>query len=374
MDFDEAIADIASKIISQGPSIETEEATKNAFIMPFISRVLGYDVFNPLEVVPEFTADHGTKRGEKVDYAIMKDGEVQILIECKRIGDPLHIKHASQLFRYFSVTNARIGVLTNGQVFNFYTDLDKPNMMDDRPFLVLDLADIDETILPELRKLTKGTFNLDSVISSAEELKYVGALRREIADEFREPAPELVKMLMGRVSDRRGTAENIRQFTELTSKAMKQFLKEQVNARLKSALGEAEPAPLVAGAPAPDAEAEVAATNADEATGPADVVTTEQELAGYQIIKAIACSDVKPQRITHRDSKTYFAIMLDDNNRKSIARLWFNGKSRKHLGLFDENKVETRYLLEDLDDIYRYAEQIRDTVRRHAGDQVPVEA
>lgn len=369
MDFDEAIADIASKIASQGQSIETEEATKNAFIMPFISRVLGYDVFNPLEVVPEFTADHGTKKGEKVDYAIMKDGEVQILIECKRIGDPLLIKHASQLFRYFSVTNARIGVLTNGQVFNFYTDLDKPNMMDDRPFLVLDLADIDESILPELRKLTKETFNVDSVISSAEELKYVGALRREIADEFREPAPELVKLLMGRVSDRRGTAENIRQFTELTSKAMKQFLKEQVNARLKSALGDAEPAPQPV-APADPADGSVAEAAEAELAPVSDIVTTEQELAGYQIIKAIACSEVKPQRITHRDSKSYFAIMLDDNNRRSIARLWFNGKTKKHLGLFDENKVETRYLIEDLDDIYRYADEIRATVRRHVGEQV----
>ncbi|MBK0331444.1 type I restriction enzyme HsdR N-terminal domain-containing protein [Brachybacterium sp. MASK1Z-5] len=365
MSFEEAIADLAAKIRTQSSSIQTEEATKNAFIMPFISRVLGYDVFNPLEVVPEFTADHGTKKGEKVDYAIMKEGEVQILIECKRIGDGLDIKHASQLFRYFSVTNARIGVLTNGQVFNFYTDLDAPNIMDERPFLVLDMLDIDETTLPELKKLTKETFNLDSVISSAEELKYVGALKRQVAEEFRDPSPEWVKLLMGRVSDRRGTVDNIRQFTELTEKATRQFLKEQVNARLKTALGDTEPAvPDVAdaaGAEAPGTSGEAPET---EAPVKGDVVTTEEELAGYQVVKAIACSEVKPQRVTQRDSKSYFAVLLDDNNRRTIARLWFNGKNTKHIGLFDENKVETRHRIEDVDDIYAHAETIRETVRR----------
>lgn len=363
MTFEEAIADIASKLQAQRDSIQTEEATKNAFIMPFISRVLGYDVFNPLEVVPEFTADHGTRRGEKVDYAIMKDAEVQILIECKHIGDELHIKHASQLFRYFSVTNARIGVLTNGQVYNFYTDLDAQNIMDERPFLVLDLLDIDESILPELQKLTKETFNLDSVISSAEELKYVGALKREIANEFREPTTEFVRLLMGRVSERRATADNLRQFTALTEKATKQYLKEQVNVRLKSALGEVEPVAAVAHAEPVDTAVDEA--SADDAPRSPDVSTTEEELAGYQIVKAIACSEVRPQRITHRDSKSYFAVLLDDNNRRTIARLWFNGKTKKHIGLFDENKVEHRYLLEDVDDIYQHAEKIRETVRRY---------
>lgn len=365
MSFEDGIIDLASKLKAQRDSIQTEEATKNAFIMPFISRVLGYDVFNPLEVVPEFTADHGTKRGEKVDYAIIKDGEVQMLIECKRIGDGLNVKHASQLFRYFSVTNARIGVLTNGQIFNFYTDLDSPNIMDERPFLVLDLEDIDESILPDLRKLTKDTFNLDSVISSAEELKYVGALKREIHAEFKEPSPEFVKLLMTRVSDRRGTAENLKQFTDLVGKATKQYLKEQVNDRLKTALGDSDvPSLNFSGV---DAPSEIVPEDAP--TEPLDdsgIVTTEEELAAYQIVKAIACSEVKPQRVTHRDSKSYFAILLDDNNRRTVARLHFNGKSQKYLGLQDEAKNETRYPIADLDEIYQYAEQIRETVRRLA--------
>lgn len=101
MEIADRLKSLANKIESQRKSIETEEATKNAFVMPFISMVLGYDVFNPSEVVPEFTADVGIKRGEKIDYAIVNGGDVQILIECKKIGSQLSVNQASQLFRYF---------------------------------------------------------------------------------------------------------------------------------------------------------------------------------------------------------------------------------------------------------------------------------
>src|SRR6476646_201369 len=166
MEFEERRAALATKVRNQHDAIQTEEATKNAFVMPFISTILGYDVFNPLEVVPEFTADVGIKKGEKIDYAIVKDGEIQILIECKKSIGPVRIEHASQLFRYFSVTNARIAILTNGEVYQFFTDLDAPNRMDEKPFLVLDLNDIDETLIPELQKLSKDVFDLDSIINA----------------------------------------------------------------------------------------------------------------------------------------------------------------------------------------------------------------
>ena len=181
MEFEEKLAGLAAKIRQQSAAIQTEEATKNAFIMPFIQSILGYDVFNPLEVVPEFTSDIGTKKGEKVDYAILKDGAIQILIESKKIGEPLNINHAGQLFRYFHVTSARISILTNGQVYKFFTDLDAPNKMDEKPFLELDLLNIDEHAIPELQKLTKSAFDVDSIISAAGELKYVGQIKRILA-------------------------------------------------------------------------------------------------------------------------------------------------------------------------------------------------
>lgn len=199
VDIAERLSSLATKIAQQRSSIETEEATKNAFVMPFISLVLGYDVFNANEVVPEFTADVGTKKGEKIDYAIVKNGEVQILIECKHIGTPLNIKHASQLFRYFAVANARIAVLTNGDEYQFFTDLDAPNKMDEKPFLVIQISDLDAALVPELRKLTKEAFDLDSIISAAEELKYVGELKRVLAAQFGSPDTDWVRFLTTRV-------------------------------------------------------------------------------------------------------------------------------------------------------------------------------
>ena len=198
MQFGERLAALAAKVQQQRDIIETEEATKNAFIMPFISTILGYDVFNPLEVVPEFTADIGIKKGEKIDYAVVLDGEVQILIECKRSTGGLKFEHASQLYRYFAATTARIAILTNGEVYQFYTDLDAPNKMDSKPFLILDLNDIDETLIPELRKLSRDAFDLESIVSSAEELRYVGEIKRAIAANFQEPTAGLGEVFLRR--------------------------------------------------------------------------------------------------------------------------------------------------------------------------------
>lgn len=358
MEFTDRLAALATKVRNQADAIGTEEATKNAFVMPFISTILGYDVFDPLEVVPEYTADVGTKKGEKVDYAIVRDGEVQILIESKASLGQLKIEHASQLFRYFAVTNARIAALTNGVVWQFYTDLDAPNRMDAKPFLVLDLLDIDETLIPEIQKLSKESFNLESIISTAEELKYVGALKREIAAQFREPSDEWVKFFTSRVYEGAFTQRVREQFSSLVRKASKQFLTESVNDRLKTALGASGlHAPVEAVTSEP-----VVTEDLDRDT---EIETTLEELEGYQIVKAIACGEVKPQRITQRDAKSYFAVLLDDNNRKPIARLHFNSK-QKYLGLLDEDKAETRHPIDSIDEIYLHAEAIRESVRRYA--------
>jgi hypothetical protein len=366
VEFDERVAALATKVRNQRDAIQTEEAAKNAFVMPFISMILGYDVFDPLEVIPEFTADVGIKKGEKVDYAIMRAGEVQILIECKQPRDSLRIEHASQLYRYFSVTNARIAVLTNGHVYHFYTDLDAPNKMDDKPFLVLDLEDIDDTLLPELRKLTKEVFDLDSIISAAEELKYLGQIKRSMAAQFKEPEDEWVRFFATRVYEGSFTQKRREQFRSLVAKAASQFVRDQVNERLKSALYASLPK-QVTEAPSEVIESEEVALS--DVARDTEVETTLEELTGYQIVKAIACSEVKPQRIVGRDAKSYFAIILDDNNRKPIARLHFNAKARKYIGTFDADKTETRHLIDSIDDIYLHADAIRNAVRTFMGER-----
>lgn len=356
MDFFEKLMSLAAKVRLQGPAIQTEEATKNAFVMPFINTVLGYDVFDPQEVMPEFVCDVGTKKGEKIDYAIMKDGEVQILIECKKIGESLSINHASQLFRYFHVTSARISILTNGQVYRFFTDLDAPNKMDEKPFLELDLLDIDEYSVPELIKLTKSAFDVDSIINAAGELKYVSQLKKLIGTQVSKPEDDFVKFFASRVYEGVITQKVREQFFELTRKALAQFLNDQVNDRLKSAMSGAIQ-PTIASLTVTNS----ANTDQERDESEDKILTTLEELEGYHIVRAVVRSVVDAKRIVQRDTQSYFGILLDDNNRKPICRLHFN-RSQKYLGIFDEGKNETRHAISSIDEIYEYADQLKKTV------------
>lgn len=363
MEYLESLNALALKIRQQASSIATEEATKNAFVMPFIKNVLGYDVFDPTEVVPEFICDVGTKKGEKIDYAILKDGQIQMLIECKKIGEPLNVNHASQLFRYFHVTTARISILTNGRVYKFFTDLDAPNKMDEKPFLELDLLDIDEHAAPELAKLTKSTFDVESIISAAGELKYIGQIKREIAAQFAAPGDEFLRFFTSRVYDGVITAKVREQFQPLLQKAIVQFTGDLVNDRLKSAITGVGATMPLAFHPAPPEP-----SPASEPLEPDDelrVVTTEEELEGFFVVKSIVRTVVESHRIGHRDTQSYFGILLDDNNRKPICRLHFN-RAQKYIGILDGDKKETRYPVSSLDEIYSLSEALIEATKRVA--------
>ena len=353
MEFTERLNALSNKIKQQLDAINTEEATKTAFVMPFIHNVLGYDVFDPSEVTPEFVCDVGTKKGEKIDYAIMKNNDVQILIECKKIGEPLNINHASQLFRYFHVTNARISILTNGQNYKFFTDLDAPNKMDEKPFLEVDLLDIDENIIPELKKLTKSSFDLESIINAAGELKYVSQIKKILHSQLNNPEDDFVKFFASRVYDGILTQKVRESFFNLTKKAASQYINDQVNERLKSAITGITPAII-------DTPNESSQIEEDEYKDESDVVTTLEELEGYHIVKAITRAVLEAPRITHRDTKSYFGILVDDNNRKPLCRLHFN-RTQKYIGLFDIEKNETRHPITTVDDIYSFADILRAT-------------
>ncbi|GGP57067.1 type I restriction endonuclease [Shewanella saliphila] len=348
MDFIERIDVLSKRIPEIAASLQTEEATKNALIMPFLHTVLGYDVFNPNEVIPEFTADIVTKKGEKVDYALVKDGEVQILIECKKYGEKLSIKHAGQLFRYFSVTNSRLAILTNGTEYQFFTDLDAPNKMDEKPFLTLDLLNIDEHLVPELKKLTKSSFDVESIVSAAGELKYLNQIKKLLNEQFKEPEEEFIKFFAARAYDGVLTPKVKQQFTEITKKALRQFLSDSINDRLKSAIG---------GEQVSKKDEETLHTQDDDKP---KIITTNDEVEGFNIVKAILRQKVDATRIIARDTQSYFGVLLDDNNRKPLCRLHFNAK-QKYLGLFDVDKNETRHPIETIDQIFDFSEILLQT-------------
>jgi hypothetical protein len=320
---------------------------------------LGYNVFDPTEVMPEFIADVGMKKGERVDYAVCIDGKPIFLYECKWCQSCLSNVNAAQLRRYFHVTSARIGILTNGIQYHFFSDLDEANIMDEKPFMELDLENIDTSLLKEVKKLSKPDFEMESMLSTANDLKYIRQIRLLIQDQFTEPSPEFIKFFTAQVYPKRITPAILEQFTVITKKALRLHINSEINNRLTSVLSSEEHG--VDNIESHENE------DIDQNDKPG-IVTTEEELEGYFIVKAIVRKEVDPERIFYRDTKSYFGILLDDNNRKPICRLHFNTK-QKYIGIFDTEKKETRHPIDNLNDIYTFSDLLRKTIENYSGSE-----
>ncbi len=352
MDFKDQILQLASRVEKLLPQLKTEEATKNALILPFI-QVLGYDVFNPFEVNPEFIADIGIKKGEKVDYAIIKEGAPTILIECKHHLEKLD-PHNSQLFRYFHTTTAKFGLLTNGLHYRFYTDLDEKNKMDGVPFFEFNIAEIKEAEIAELKKFHKSYFDVESITNTASELKYLNELKSLLTREMITPSENFITFFTRQVYSGVLTARVKEQFGPIIKRSFTSLISDAINERLKSALNQEKQLEV---AEAGKLEEALAAESV-----PA-IVTTEEELEGFYIVKSLLRQHVDPKRITYRDAQSYFAILLDDNNRKTICRLYLGG-SKSYLAMLDETKKEQRYEIHSLDQLYNYAEALLGVLTR----------
>jgi hypothetical protein len=346
MDFKDELKQLGDRVVKLKDQIQTEEATKNAFIMPFI-RALGYDVFNPLEVVPEFVADLGIKKGEKIDYAIFKEGNPTILVECKHWAQNLDL-HDGQLLRYFHVSKAKFGILTNGIIYRFYSDLVEPNKMDEKPFLEFSVTEIKDNQIEELKKFHKSYFDIESIVNTASELKYTNELKQLIQNELSNPSADFVKHFARQVYPSVITAKVLEQFTNLTKKSVQQHISDLITERLKTAL-----------------KKEDENTQANQPVIPAEqlieekskVVTTDEELEGFMIVKTILRQKINSSRISHRDAQSYFAILLDDNNRKTICRLYLNS-GKKYFVTLDEQKKEIKNEIATLDDIFKFSENL----------------
>ena len=222
MGFYEDVLELSQRFSSIKDQIKTEEATKMSMVVPFF-QLLGYDVFNPQEFCPEFTADVGVKRGERVDYAIMQDDEPTILIECKWCGDSLD-KHGSQLFRYFSTTPAKFGILTNGITYRFYTDLDEVNKMDLTPFLEINMLEPKEYLIAELKKFCKNSFDKDNIFSIASELKYTNLIKDLLKSELDNPSEQFVRLIISSIYEGQKNQKVIEKFTPIVKKSFASFI------------------------------------------------------------------------------------------------------------------------------------------------------
>ena len=352
MDFKDQIKILGERVIKLKDQIATEEATKNAFIMPFLQS-LGYDVFNPVEVIPEYITDIGTKKGEKIDYAIFKDGNPIILIECKHCNQNLDL-HEGQLLRYFHVSKAKFGILTNGVIYKFYSDLVEANKMDEKPFLEFNITEIKDIQIEELKKFHKSYFDADSITNTASELKYSNELKQLISQELNNPTHDFVKHLAKQVYPSIITAKVLDLFTQLTKKAAQALLSDLITERLNNALKKEKE----------DEQQEIQEAAALTEKANSKIETTEEELEGFLIIKSILRQKIDVSRVAYRDAQTYFAILLDDNNRKTICRLYFNG-NKKYLMYFDDNKKEVKKEIQSLDDLFTHSNELLEVLNRY---------
>ena len=357
MDFKDEIKTLGERVVSLKDSVNTEEATKTAFILPFIQK-LGYDVFNPLEVTAELIADLGIKKGEKVDYAILVNGKPIMIIECKHLKEKLDV-HATQLHRYFHVTEVRFGVLTNGIIYRFYTDLEAPNKMDDNPFLEIDISNFNESQINELKKFHKSYFSVEEILASASDLKYTSQLKKIIATELNTPTDELIKFFTKQIYTGIVNAKVIEKFGSIVRKSFQQVISETVNARLNNAVISENENFQIAEIP----KLSPTETKNDEVS---KIITTEEEMECFYIVKGILRSKIEPNRIFYKDTQSYFGILLDNNVRKPVCRLHLNS-AKKYLSLFEgADKAERKIEISRIDDIFQYADIILECATNYA--------
>lgn len=355
MEIKENIENLSKRIADLKDKIDTEEATKTAFVMPFI-QLLGYDIFNPIEVIPEFIADISNKKGEKVDYCIQKENNPIMLIECKHWQDNLEL-HKTQLERYFNATSSKFGILTNGIKYQFYTDLEETNKMDKHPFFIFNLEDIKDNTLKELSKFHKDSFDVDKVTDSAETLKFYNLVRDLFEQDLQEPSVELVRLYASQVSSKKLTSKVLEKFTPIVKKAINSKINETIKKRLDLAVEQENSEQTEQENPSPDEQI----VFKDEEKG---IITTQEEINAFNIVIDILKDEIETDRISYRDYKEVFSVLLDDTNRQPICKFWFN-RSQKYISLIGNDKKETKEKVDKIEHIYKFSDKIIDTVKSY---------
>lgn len=362
MDFIDQLKQFSKRVDSLKDNLQTEEATKTALIMPFFS-MLGYDVFNPQEFVPEFTADVGIKKGEKVDYAIMNEGNPVILVECKSITENLD-RHDSQLFRYFGTTSAKFAILTNGQYYRFYTDLDNPNKMDEAPFLTINILDVRDNQVPELKKFCKSVFDVESIFSTASELKYAHEFKKVLTQQLAEPSDDFTRLFLQGCYTGPKTQNVIEKFRPILRKALNDLVSEMMNDKIKTALGGSGGSVSVQDVKPTEALADAEQSEDEPVKKTPNIVTTEEELEAYFIIKNLLSDTVDIHDITYKDTESYISILYKGNTRKWICRLKLTDNI-KSLVIPDAEKKETKFVLTDIYELSQYKDALTEVLTRY---------
>lgn len=350
MNFSERVNELSKRSKHASKLALTEEATKTSVILPLI-QAFGFDVFNLDEVIPEFIADVGMKKGEKVDFVIKIDGKIAVLIEAKPISMSLGGAQYSQLYRYFGVTEAKLAVLTNGKEIWFFSDVDEPNNMDKKPFFTFDLQSHDDAQIAELARFQKTGFSIETILEAASNLKYTTKAASYLKKQLSDPDDEFVRLVGRQIYEGSQTKAVIELLRPAVQSALDAVIRDRIQDKLNVAF---RPDAL-----APESTAEKTVAVSQQAQ---EIETTAEEQQAFMMVRAIAARILDVERVTIRDAKSYCSIFVDDNNRKPVCRFYFNAKNTKHIGIFDAQKSEIRHQITNLNEIYKHAKAIEECV------------
>jgi len=308
MEFVERVRELAKRSRHASKHALTEEATKTSVVLPLI-QTLGFDVFNLEEVTPEFIADVGLKKGEKVDFALRIDGKLTVLIEVKPITMSLGAAQYSQLYRYFAVTEAKLAILTNGKEVWFFSDVDEPNKMDKKPFFTFDLQSHDESQISEFAKFQKSSFSLEAILEAASSIKYTKAAAAYLRRQLENPDDDFAKLVAKQIFEGSLTKAVMEQLRPSIQASLDEVIRDRIRDKLNVAFRPEMAVP------------EAIQDKASVPENSSDIVTTQEETQAFLIIRALAARIASVERITMRDAKSYCSILFDDNNRKPVCRL-----------------------------------------------------
>lgn len=354
MSFEEKIKEFCGEIPNKCEIIKTEETTKIALILPLL-RLMGYDTTNPREVVAEYVADIGVKKGEKVDFAILKDNKVEIIIECKPIQTKLEDTHLSQLLRYYGTTDAQLGILTNGIIYQFYTDLNGNGKMDTKPFFEIDLLNNDSNSIKRLEKFCKDNFDHNNISNTAKELKYNYGVKKILLKEFEKPSKDLIKLIAKQVYDGVLSPKLKEKFSQIIRNKINEIIDEKVNIKLDKALQLNK-----------EKSTDDVSLEEDTSDNPSSL-----ETEAFYIVRAICAEKIDPDRLFFRNRKFYSKILLDDNQYYPILTLRFKKKSKLKIEFnkeWDKNKKGTyerrkeKIDIKKTKDIYNHKNKILDSL------------
>lgn len=340
MGFEHDLSELADRVRTLSPTIDNEEATKHALVLPFL-RTLGYDVFNPAEVAPEFRAEGGTKPKDKVDYAIVLNGQPRLLVECKTVGENLASDHG-QLYRYFAATSAHFGILTDGVEYWFYSDTVQPNVMDNEPFYEMDLREIVDSDVRCLQSFRRDSFDERAAQAEAEQMRWTQNVQRLIAAQFERPDDELVKWFARKVYRGRYTATVADNFRHIVRQGFNQEVSDRVKRVVERSL-----------------QASSSDSGQDEV---ADIAAALHDADALRVIQTVVADVVPANRLSLRETKKFGKVLLDGAAPKIVAKLYLADPNSLAF-IVGNGWRSAAHSIESVEQIADWADELRAHVR-----------